>query len=135
VAALEEKIIKLLEGGHPFWVATATSDGCPNISIKGSGAVADPEHLYFADLFSKKTRANLEQNPLVAIGIHDAEKHIAIQVKGRAEMSDSGQLYNTVVARLNEKMPSLHAPKYVVVISVDTVWDMTAGPHAGDQIA
>jgi len=135
MAHLPENLKSLMEGGHVIWVATADSDGCPNIAIKGSGAVADSEHLYFADLFSQKTRANLASNPQVAIGIHDAEKHLALQVKGRAILSDSGALYDTVVARLKEKMPSLRAPTYVVEIAVESVWDMTAGPNAGNRIA
>jgi len=135
MAQLPDKVVKLLEAGHVFWVATATSEGYPNVAIKGSGAVADSEHLYFADLFSKKTRANLEQNPVVAIGIHDTENHVAVQVKGRATLSDSGVLYDAVVARIKEKLPSLHSPTYVVEIAVDSVWDMTAGPNAGNQIA
>ena len=135
MAQLPDKLVKLLEGGHTFWVATATSDGVPNIAIKGSGALADNERLFFADLFSKKTRANLEQNPIVAIGIHDAENHVAVQVKGRTTLSESGPLYDTVVAALKVKAPSLPAPKYVVEIAVESVWDMTAGPNAGNQLA
>ncbi len=135
MAQLPDKVVSLLEGGHMFWVATASTDGVPNIAIKGSGAVADSEHVYFADLFSKKTRANLEQNPIVAIGIHDAEKHVAVQIKGRATLSDSGSLYDTVVAALKIRAPHLPAPKYVVEIAVESVWDMTAGPNAGNQLA
>ena len=135
MAQLPENVIKVLEGGHTLWVATATADGCPNITIKGSGAVADSEHLYFADLFSKKTRANLEQNPFVAIGIHDTEGKVAVQVKGRATMSDDGALYEKVVAALKAKAPGLHAPKYVVEVAVESVWDMTPGQNAGNQIA
>ena len=135
MAQLPQKVMTMLEGGHLFWVATATADGVPNVAIKGSGAIADAEHLYFADLFSKKTRTNLEQNPIVAIGIHDAANNIAVQVKGRATLSDGGPLYETVVAALKVKAPGLPAPKYVVEIVVESVWDMTAGPNAGSQIA
>lgn len=135
MAQLPENVVKLFENGHGIWVATATSDGIPNVAIKGSGFVADSEHLYFADLFSKKTRANLEQNPNVAIGIHDLDTHVAVQVKGRATMSDNGALYDKVVAFITERVPGLHPPKYVVEIAVESVWDMTAGPNAGNQIA
>ena len=134
MAQLPANVAQMLEGGHTIWVATASTDGCPNIAIKGSGAIAENGHLYFADLFSKKTRANMEQNPRVAVGIYDTDNHVAVQVKGRAKLSDNGSLYDTVVARLREKMPQLPAPKYVVEITVDSVWDMNAGPNAGNQI-
>jgi predicted pyridoxine 5'-phosphate oxidase superfamily flavin-nucleotide-binding protein len=135
MAQLPENVVNVLEGGHTLWVATANAEGYPNITIKGSGAVADNEHLYFADLFSKKTRANLEQNPFVAIGIHDTDSHLAVQVKGRATMSDKGALYDKVVAALKAKAPGLPAPKYVVEVAVESVWDMTPGQNAGNQIA
>jgi predicted pyridoxine 5'-phosphate oxidase superfamily flavin-nucleotide-binding protein len=134
MAHLPDNVISLLDGGHAIWVATASADGCPNVAIKGSGAVADSERLYFADLFSKKTRANLEKNPVVAIGIYDSGNQVAVQVKGRATLSDTGKLYETVVARLKEMMPSLPTPAYVVEIDVESVWDMTAGPNAGNRI-
>lgn len=135
MAQLPDDVVRLLQGGHTFWVATASVDGLPNIAIKGTGAVADSEHLYFADLFSKKTRSNLTHNPVVAIGIHDAENKVAVQVKGKASLTYNGELYDSVVARLREKMPSLPSPKYVVEVAVESVWDMNAGPHAGDQLA
>jgi hypothetical protein len=135
MAHIPDSVIKLLEGGHTFWVATATRDGIPNIAIKGSGAAADKEHLYFADVFSKKTRRNLEDNPNVAIGIYDPDTYLAVQVKGQAAMSDSGALYEKVVDMLRQRAPSLQPPTYVVEITVESVWDMSAGPNAGERIA
>jgi len=135
MANVPENVVSLLEGGHTFWVATVGADGWPNIAIKGSGAIADSEHIYFADLFSKKTRANLEHNPIVAVGIFDKDSHVAVQVKGHAKLSESGDLYDTVAGRIATKMPHLPAPKYVVEITVESVWEMNAGPSAGDKIS
>lgn len=44
-------------------VATADKNGMPNASFKGSLRVLDDEHLIFADIFSAKTRKNLQENP------------------------------------------------------------------------
>lgn len=135
MAQLPEKVVRLLEGGHMFWVATASRDGVPNVAIKGTGAIADNEHVYFADLFSKKTRANLDENPVVAIGIHDAENHVAVQIKGHVTLADKGSLYDAATKRLAERKAGLPAPNYVVIVEVDSVWDMTGGPNAGNRIA
>ncbi|HEY3329800.1 MAG TPA: pyridoxamine 5'-phosphate oxidase family protein [Capsulimonadaceae bacterium] len=133
MAHLPGKVVSLFEGGHIIWVATAAADGTPNIAVKGSGFASDSEHIFFADLFSNKTRANLEQNPIVAIGIYDA--NIAVQVKGRATMSASGPLYDRVLAAIRAKAPAVPAPKYVVEVAVESVFDMTAGPNAGVKLA
>ena len=69
MATIPKELHDLLAGGHNVWVATVAPDGTPNVSIKGSGALLDDEHLYFADMFSRKTRENLEHDPRVALGI------------------------------------------------------------------
>ncbi len=137
MAKLPKDLIDLLAGGHNVWVATVAADGMPNISIKGSGALLDDEHLYFADMFSHKTRENIAHDDRVAVGIHDPERKIAMQVKGRAELISSGPVFKQVNEHLAELSESLHLPpmKYVVRISVESVWDMGPGPHAGEEIA
>jgi hypothetical protein len=56
------------------WVATVGADGMPNVSIKGSGALLDDEHLSFADMFGRTTRENLQRDPRAAVGIHDSPR-------------------------------------------------------------
>ena len=126
----------LLTGGHNVWVATVAPDGTPNVSIKGSGALLDDEHLYFADMFSHKTRENIEHDARVAVGIHDPERRLAMQVKGRAELVDSGDEFDQVAEKLKAISEQLHLPpmKYLVKITVDSVWDMGPGPHAGEKL-
>ena len=76
--------------GKQGWVATAARDGTPNVSIKGSLRVLDDEHLLFADIFSLKTRKNLQENPKVAIMVYDAESRRGYAFKGTAEQTASG---------------------------------------------
>ena len=136
MAKLPKELIELLVGGHLVWVATVDADGMPNISIKGSGALLDDEHLYFADMFSRKTRDNIAHNGRVAVGIHDRDAKVALQVKGHAELIDSGPIFDTVTERLATLSAAAHLPpmKYVVRITVESVWDMGPGPHAGEEM-
>jgi predicted pyridoxine 5'-phosphate oxidase superfamily flavin-nucleotide-binding protein len=133
---IPKELHDLLAGGHNVWVATVGPDGTPNVSIKGSGALLDDEHLYFADMFSHKTRENLEHDARVAVGIHDPERKVAMQVKGRAELIDHGEVFDQVNEKLKAVSEQLHLPpmKYVVRITVESVWDMGPGPHAGEQL-
>ena len=137
MAKLPKVLSDLLAGGHNVWVGTVDADGMPNVSIKGSGALLDDEHLYFADMFSRKTRENLALNGRVAVGIYDPETKVALQVKGDAELIDSGPVFDKVNERLARLSQAVHLPpmKYVVRISVESVWDMGPGPDAGKQIA
>jgi len=137
MTTIPPKLHDLLAGGHLVWVATVGPDGMPNVSIKGSGAILDDEHLYFADMFSHKTRENLLHENRVAVGIHDPLRQVAMQVKGHAELIDHGEVFDRVNDKLRQMREEQHLPpvKYVVRITVDSVWDMEPGPHAGEALA
>lgn len=135
MAKLPENVQEIMSKGHNVWVATVSEDGWPNVAIKGSGALLDDEHLYFADLFSKKTRANLENDNRVAVGIFDPEAKVAVQAKGRTENVTDGELFQKVAEQIKELTADLPPIQAVVRIEVDSVWDLSAGPDAGERIA
>lgn len=121
--------------GKMAWVATASRDGVPNATPKGSAQVLDDEHLVFADLFSLKTRENLKANPKVAVTVTDVSSLKGYQLKGSAEMLTAGPIFDQVAERLKKapmKMPPLN---YVVKITVDSIYDQSVGPEAGKKIA
>ena len=121
--------------GKMAWVATSTRWGEPNVTPKGTVRVMDDQHVIFADLFSLKTRQNLEQNPRVAVTVIDPATAKGYQIKGTAELVSSGPIYDQMAEQLKQSSPSLPSPKYVVKIAVDSVYDQSVGPDAGKQIA
>jgi predicted pyridoxine 5'-phosphate oxidase superfamily flavin-nucleotide-binding protein len=92
VPAIQEKVQESMVG-KMAWVSTASLDGVPNATPKGSVKVVDDEHIVFADLFSLKTRANLQENPHVAVTVIHAESGQEHRVKGTAEMIADGLCY------------------------------------------
>ena len=126
----------MLAKGHSIWVATVGPDGMPNVSIKGTGTLLDDEHFYFADMFSHKTRENLLNDNRVAVGIYDSDRNVAIQVKGHADLIESGEIFDQVSEKLRASGTTWGNAqmKYVVRITVDSVWNMGRGPHAGELI-
>jgi uncharacterized pyridoxamine 5'-phosphate oxidase family protein len=131
MATIPENARELLKKGHNVWVATIGEDGWPNVAIKGSGALLDDEHLYFVELFSKKTHANLLQNSKVAVAIYEPDDGVYVQVKGEATFVDEGPLFEKVFGEFEALKPLI---KSVIRISVDSVWDLSAGPNAGERI-
>ena len=67
--------------GKMAWVATASPDGVPNTTPKGTVQVLHYEHIIFADLFSLKTRDNLQKNPKVAVTVIDMENEERVSVQ------------------------------------------------------
>jgi len=121
--------------GKQGWVATAALDGTPNVSIKGSLRLLDDEHLVFSDLFSLKTRKNLLENPKVAIMVYEDSARRGYMFKGVAELIANGPLYEQTVENMKKLMPQLPAPKYVVKVLVESIYDQSAGPGGGKQIS
>jgi len=127
--------VKAFIQGKLGWVATASKTGMPNVAIKGSLRVLDDEHLVFADLFSLKTRQNLEENPQVAVMVYDGETRAGYSLKGRAEMIAQGPLFDQIAEAVRQLPTRLPPPKYAVKITVEAVYDQSVGPEAGKQIA
>lgn len=121
--------------GKTAWVATATADGIPNATPKGSIKVLDDEHVVFADLFSLKTRANLMENPKVAVIAVDEATYKGYQIKGIAEVLDCGPLFDRMVEELKKVPKQFPKLSYAVRIKVESVYDQSVGPNAGIQIA
>jgi predicted pyridoxine 5'-phosphate oxidase superfamily flavin-nucleotide-binding protein len=127
--------VKKFLSGKIGWVGTASRDGMPNIALKGSLRLLDDEHLLFADLFSKKTRKNLEENPRVAVMVIDQDTLAGYLLKGRAELFSDGPLYKAVVEELKNSPKHLPDPKYVVRITVESIYDQSLGPNSGNEVA
>lgn len=121
--------------GKLAWVATASRDGVPNVTPKGSLKMLDEHHVVFADLFSLKTRKNLEENNQVAVTVVDAATGKGYQIKGTAEVLDSGPLFDETAAALRALGKGLPPPHHLVKITVESVFDQSAGADAGKQIA
>jgi len=121
--------------GKTAWVATASLDGMPNATPKGSVRVADDEHVVFADLFSRKTRANLQANPQVSITVVDEATASGYQIKGTSEMLESGPLFDGMAEKLKAAAQEFPPLQYVVYITVESIYDQSVGPKAGERIA
>lgn len=134
MAKLPKEVQEFMKG-KMGWVATASPDGVPNATPKGSVRVIDDEHIIFADLFSRKTRENLLKNPKVAVTVVDEKSYKGYQIKGSAELLTAGELFERVSDELKKVPMKLPPPTYVVKITVEKVYDQSVGPEAGKQIA
>jgi uncharacterized protein len=134
MARIPEEVQEFVKG-KMAWVATAATDGMPNTTPKGSVQVIDDEHVVFADLFSLKTRDNLWANAKVAITVVDLETFKGYQIKGSAEVLESGPLFDQMEEGLKKAPMEMPPLQYAVHITVESVFDQSVGPEAGKQIA
>jgi predicted pyridoxine 5'-phosphate oxidase superfamily flavin-nucleotide-binding protein len=129
------KIVQDFLPGKLAWVATASRDGEPNVTPKGTLRMLDDQHVVFSDLFSLKTRKNLAENPKVAVTVADTTTLKGYQIKGTAEIANSGTLFDQTSKELQDSQKGLPPVRYVVKIVVEAVFDQSVGPDAGKQIA
>ncbi len=97
---LTEHMKQLIQEQPVAYVATADAEGRPNVSPKGTLHILDNDTLVFADLFSLKTRANIEVNPQMAVTIVNTRAYEGYQFRGRAELVSEGPLYDEVAGKL-----------------------------------
>ena len=103
-------------------VATASRDGTPNAGPKGSMHVVDDETLAYAEGRGEKTLRNLKENPKVAVMVVDREKRGGYQVKGTAELLNSGDFFERVARRQEER--GMPRPKYEVKIRIEEIYSV-----------
>jgi hypothetical protein len=119
MAKLTEEAKKAIAEFGAALVATASKDGKPNVSLKGSFRVLDDEHVIFADIASPRTMANLGENPQLSAIVFDPATRKGCRVWGKAvEILDSGDLFDTISA---EFAPMGMKVNHVVKVAVDGV--------------
>jgi uncharacterized protein len=84
--------------------ATVSGDGSPNLSPKGTTAVWDDDHLFFADIRSPQTVANIRRGSDVEVNVVDQFVRKGYRFKGPAVVYERGtDDFAAGIARLREE--------------------------------
>ena len=116
MAKLSEEAKKIISEFGPALIATASKEGKPNVSPKGSFRVLDDEHVIFANIASPRTMANLKENPQLTAIIFDRSTRKGCRIWGKAEVLDSGDLLDSIAA---EYAPRGMKVKHLVKVAVE----------------
>lgn len=100
--------------------ATVCEDGSPNLSPKGTTHVLDDHRLFFADIRSPQTLANIRRGSIVEVNVVDPLVRKGYRFKGPATVHERGtELYEEGVRRLRDAGSRVvHRVKAIVVIEV-----------------
>jgi len=99
---MNEELMEILDE-NIIYLATSTTDGKPNVVPIGLAHAISDEELLIVDVLFDKTRKNLEENPEVAISFTDMKRLQSYQLKGRAEIFKSGEIYEKTLDIMKEK--------------------------------
>jgi len=119
---LSKEVIDMINKQHLVFAATATNDGVPNVSPKGSISVIGDDKLVFAEIASPHTIINLKENPKISLYVLDRETNKGCQIKGSCTLMDSGPIFDKVSQALKEMMPHLPPTNYAVIVDVEETY-------------
>ena len=85
--------------GAPCILGTASGDGYPQISMKGSVLVFDRETLAYWERAKRSALENVGENPNVVVFYRNPEKRINWRFYGTATVYDSGAIWDNVMRR------------------------------------
>jgi predicted pyridoxine 5'-phosphate oxidase superfamily flavin-nucleotide-binding protein len=102
-ARLPQEAKKTIASIQPAFVGTASKNGKPNVSPKGSFRVLYDEHVAFAEIASPNTIANLGENPQVEVLVFDPATWGGAESEGKQKYSNPATCLS--LSRLN----SLHS--------------------------
>lgn len=126
MAKLTAEMKELIQKVKLCVAATADKHGMPNASFKGSLQILDDDHLVFADIFSAKTRKNLQENNKICIIVADHKKMAGYQFKGESELLNQGELYDKVCTAVEGLKLNLPKPTYAIKIKITEIYPAPA---------
>ena len=112
----------VIEASRLCFVATVTPEGRPNLSPKGTIGVWDDTHLFFLDIASPGTRANLAHSPWMEINVVEQLSRRGYRFSGTAQLHPEGStVYDEARRRLFGESRPPYAVTAVVLLTIERV--------------
>ena len=136
MAKITEEMKGVINKAEVVALATATEAGEPNVVPIAYKKVLSENELLLMSIFMRKTEENIRINPEVAVSAwytDSSGSSKGYQLKGKARIETSGRIFveGTKIVRDTE---SELTPKGAVIINVDSIYNISPGPNAGEQI-
>ena len=112
----------VIEAAHLCFAATVTAEGRPNLSPKGTIGAWDDTHLFFLDIASPGTRANLTHSPWMELNVVEQLSRRGYRFAGRAELYWPGSaVYDEAKRRVYGEALSTQPVAAVVLLAIERV--------------
>jgi hypothetical protein len=97
----------VIQAAHLCFAATVSADGKPNVSPKGTIRVWDDQHLFFLDIASPGTRANLRARPWMELNVVEQLSRRGYRFFGSATVHVGDPIFEEATRRVyGQKSPS-----------------------------
>jgi hypothetical protein len=116
---IDADVRAIVESAHLCFAATVTPDGKPNLSPKGTVRVLDDHHLFFLDIASPRTRANLEHSPWMEINVVDQLSRRGYRCFGRAMIHRGDDVFTKATSQVFAEEGMSYPVEAVVTLKVE----------------
>ena len=125
---LDEDMKRVVGMNRLGFYATVSADGSPNLSPKGSTYVLDDDHLFFADIRSPQTVANVRRGSLIELNVVDPIVRKGYRFKGSGQVHEPGSAaYDAAIERMRAAGSKLVGRvRAIVVLSVQEAHPLTS---------
>jgi len=133
---ITEEMKSAIERAKVVVIATINEAGEPNVVPIAYKKVLSENELLLMSIFMRKTEENIKMNPKVAVSVwytDSSDNSKGYQFKGKAGIETSGKIFDEGAKMVKATEPEL-IPKSAVIINVDSIYSITPGPDAGEQI-
>jgi hypothetical protein len=96
---MKERVNTAFHDGKPCILVTASKDGKPSVSFRGSMMAWDDEHLAYWERSHFRGEENLEENPNVVVFYMDYPARVGWRFIGQAAVYKDGDLRQRIMDR------------------------------------
>lgn len=128
MATLSDEVQRFVREQRLGYHATVSPDGMPCLTHAGTTSVYDHEHLFFADIRSPRTVANLRVNPSIEVNVVDIFARRGYRFRGTATIHQGDEVWQRAISLLAERIPRAgeYPVKGIVLIHVEHIDVMTS---------
>jgi uncharacterized protein len=109
----------VIRSAHLCFAATVTPEGRPNLSPKGTIRIWDERHLFFLDIASPGTRANLAVHPWMELNVVDQLSRRGYRFFGHATLHVGGEIFQKAVGIVLGEEKAPYPVASVVLLEVE----------------
>ena len=120
----------VIQAAHLCFAATVTPEGRPNLSPKGTIRVWDDTSLFFLDIASPGTRANLLAHPFLELNVVDHLSRRGYRFAGPTALHTHGALFDEACRRVFAEETGRYPVTTVVLLVVESAAPLLSPGYA-----
>jgi predicted pyridoxine 5'-phosphate oxidase superfamily flavin-nucleotide-binding protein len=109
----------VIQAAHLCFAGTVSPDGKPNVSPKGTIRVWDDRHLFFLDIASPGTRANLQARPWMELNVVDQLSRRGYRFFGPVTVHVGDAIFEEATQRVQSQEQAAYPVAAVILLALE----------------